>query len=126
VLADPSISVHLADWPREGDHGLVAEEATAPPIGAAWWRRFTAERRGHGFVSETIPELTIAVRAGECGRGIGSSLLNALLDEARARDLPALASACPSGTRRDGWYERAGFACVERVGESWTMVYGLG
>ena len=55
----------------------------------------------------TIPELTIAVRPGERGRGIGSALLTALLDEARARELPALSLSVSERNPALRLYERA-------------------
>jgi ribosomal protein S18 acetylase RimI-like enzyme len=125
VLAHPGIVVYLEAWPRDGDYGLVAEEPAAPPLGAAWWRHFKAEHHGYGFVSETIPELCLAVRLEARGRGIGSALLAALLDEAHARELPALSLSVSERNPALRLYERAGFACVGRVGDSWTMVCAL-
>ena len=60
VLAEPAFARYVADWPRDGDLGLIAEEGTIP-VGAVWWRTFTQRDPGYGFVDEYTPELSIGV-----------------------------------------------------------------
>ena len=60
VLADPRYAMYLAGWPRHGDYGLIADGG---PVGAAWYRTYTEESHGHGFIAEDVPELSIAVIA---------------------------------------------------------------
>jgi ribosomal protein S18 acetylase RimI-like enzyme len=55
------------------------------PVGAAWYRLYSADEPGFGFVDEETPELTIGVVPARRGKGIGSELLDALLERA-ARD----------------------------------------
>lgn len=80
--AEPGVAVYLAGWPRAGDLGVVAvddRDDAGPRLGAAWYRRFTSEAPGYGFVDEATPELTIGCVADARGRGIGRQLLDALL-----------------------------------------------
>ena len=46
---------YVEGFGRAGDCGVVAESAGLP-VGAAWYRRFPADRPGYGYVSEDIPE----------------------------------------------------------------------
>lgn len=62
VLTDPRTAHYVADWPRPGDLGVVAE-ADAVPVGAAWLRFFPASDPGYGFTAPDVPELTIGVTA---------------------------------------------------------------
>ena len=71
VLADPRDSMYLAEWPRPGDDGLIAEQDA--PVGAAWHRMYTEASHGYGFVAGDIPELAIAVFAVVSARGDWSS-----------------------------------------------------
>jgi [ribosomal protein S18]-alanine N-acetyltransferase len=76
VLAHPKVVIFHRDWGRDGDIALVAEDETEP-LGLVWWRLFTEEEHGEGYVDEATPELAIAVRDGYRGRGIGRNLMDA-------------------------------------------------
>src|SRR5947209_6840642 len=88
VLADPRYAMYLAEWPRQGDYGLVAEQRG--PVGAAWYRTFTEASHGHGFVAEDVPELAIAVIASRRHEGIGRRLLVDLIGTSVAQGYKAL------------------------------------
>jgi ribosomal protein S18 acetylase RimI-like enzyme len=61
---------------------LIAEEK-GERLGAAWYRFFSADRPGYGFIREDIPELTIAVAPEHRGKHAGKRLLQALTEQAR-------------------------------------------
>ena len=89
VLRDERLARYIVGWQRPGDGGVVAE-ADGQPVGAAWYRRFSRNEAGYGFISDDIPEVSIAVVPGMRGRGIGRTLLLRLIEQARAEGLPAL------------------------------------
>ena len=120
VLADPRYVLYLAGWPRHGDYGLVAEHDG--PVGAAWYRTFTAASHGYGFVAEDVPELAIAVVASRRHEGIGRRLLVDLIDASVAEGYPALSLSVNDGNPARGLYESVGFVAFEKHGSSWTMV----
>jgi ribosomal protein S18 acetylase RimI-like enzyme len=124
ILADPGLAHYVTGWPRPGDFGVVAMAGVAP-IGAAWCRTFTSEDPGYGFVSEDVPEVSMGVASNRRGQGIGSTLLTALIAQARARDLRALSLSVEDGNRARALYARAGFAVVGRNGSSDVMLLHL-
>jgi ribosomal protein S18 acetylase RimI-like enzyme len=89
VLAHPQVVVFHRDWGRAGDTALVAEE-DGEAIGLVWWRFFTDEEHGEGYVDDSTPELAIAVREGHRGRGVGRKLMLAAHERARQDGLPRL------------------------------------
>jgi ribosomal protein S18 acetylase RimI-like enzyme len=119
VLADPRYAMYLAGWPRQGDYGLVAEEDE--PLGAAWYRTYTEASHGYGFISEDVPELSIAVIASRRHEGIGRQLLIDLIEASVAQGYAALSLSVNDGNPARGLYESVGFVYVERHG-SWTMI----
>lgn len=89
VLAHPQVSVFHEGWGRPGDTALVAE-LDGRPVGLVWYRLFTDETHGEGFVDEGTPELAIAVVEEHRGHGIGRRLLLAAHERARADGLARL------------------------------------
>ncbi len=121
VLTDPRYAMYLAGWPRQGDHGLVAEQDG--PVGAAWYRTFTEARHGYGFVAEDVPELAIAVITSRRHEGIGRRLLVDLIEASQAQGYAALSLSVNDGNPARGLYESVGFQPVEKAhGSSLTMI----
>ena len=122
LLADPAVSLYIEGWGRQGDVGVIAEDESYSPLGAAWYRVFSQEEHGYGFVRPDMPEMTIGVSPTERGQGIGTALLGALAEQARREGLPGLSLSVEDDNRAASLYERAGFVRHRRVGNAWTMV----
>lgn len=122
-MRDPALGHYVSGWHSDRDAGFIAEGKQ--PLGAAWWKFFTADDPGYGFVSDTTPEVSIGVRAGSRGEGLGTLLLEALIVEARQRGLPALSLSVEPENPAARLYERLGFITVERRGGAVTMVLTL-
>jgi GNAT superfamily N-acetyltransferase len=112
VLAHPQVVVFHEAWGREGDAGFVAEE-DGDTVGAAWWRFFTAEAHGEGFVDEATPELAIAVADGHRGRGIGRALMEALHEHGRSAGVPRVSLSVEPENPAKRLYVRLGYADFE-------------
>jgi ribosomal protein S18 acetylase RimI-like enzyme len=124
MLAEPGLAIYVAGWGRPGDAGVVAER-NGQRVGAAWYRRFSDTAHGYGFLDAAIPELAIAVDPSWRGRGVGSSLLDALVAQARADGHTALSLSVEVDNPARRLYERAGFTRVGQVGNAWTMRIGI-
>jgi ribosomal protein S18 acetylase RimI-like enzyme len=108
------VALYVKAWGRPGDTAVIAIDSGFP-VGAAWYRLFPRDRPGYGFVDERTPELAIAVVPNARGKGVGSALLGALLDRARAEGYGAISlSVDRNNAGAIELYERHGF---ERVGE---------
>lgn len=113
-------SRYVRGWGRSGDTAVIAlEDGFA--VGAAWYRLFSPQEPGYGFVDEHTPELAIAVVPSKRGRGIGERLLTALVERARAAGYDALSLSVEPGNPARKLYERHGFEVVEEGTEAWTM-----
>ena len=119
------VQLYVKAWGRPGDTAVIAIE-DGFPVGAGWYRLFTRERPGFGFVDEATPELAIAVVPSRRGRGIGGALLTALVDRARAEGHPGL-SLCVDRLNEGAItvYRRHGFEPVSEQGSSLTMRVAL-
>jgi ribosomal protein S18 acetylase RimI-like enzyme len=123
---DSFAATYVKSWGRHGDAGFVAEDEEGRPIGAAWYRFFSDDRHGYGYISPEIPELSIAVDPGHRGLGIGTALLEALRDRARSAGVSALSLSVEEDNPALRLYERLGFERLRLDGGAWTMRLLLG
>jgi ribosomal protein S18 acetylase RimI-like enzyme len=106
----------------------VIAELDGEPVGAAWYRVFSEDEPGFGFVDEKTPEIGIAVVPLHRRRGIGETLLRALMVQARDDGFQSLSLSVAAHNRSRMMYARVGFQKVreERDGDSWVMRIDLG
>jgi GNAT superfamily N-acetyltransferase len=122
TLRRPGLRRYVDGWPRENDVGVVVEDEQGRRLGAAWYRFFSSDDPGYGFVSEDIPEASIAMVPDSRGRGLGDLLLAELEHEARRRGVRALSLSVEPANRAVNLYRRRGYREVGRSGGSHTMV----
>jgi GNAT superfamily N-acetyltransferase len=119
VMADPDLARYVIGWPRVGDVGVVACDDDQP-VGAAWWRYFTDDDRGYGFVASDVPEVSIGVVDHARGRGIGGALMARLIEEARARSVTRLGLSVEVDNPARRLYERLGFRRFDEANRAMT------
>ena len=108
-LAQPELRRYIEGWGRKGDVAIVALDRLDEPVGAAWFRLFSSDQPGYGFVGPEIPELSIAVYP-ECrGQRVGSLLLSTLVSRARAEGHEALSLSVARENPAARLYARTGF-----------------
>ena len=117
---DLPVSRYVDGWGRRGDRALIALQ-DFQRVGAAWYRLFSPEQPGYGFVDEETPELSIAVVPARRGRGLGRELLERLLEEARNDGFPALSLSVERDNPAVALYERHGFETVRENGDTAIM-----
>jgi len=117
---DISIYHYVDAWGRPGDAAFIAAES-GHPIGAAWYRLFTSARPGFGFVDEETPEMTVVVIPARQGQGIGSELVDAVLDRAEEEGFPAVSVSVQRGHADEPLLREAGFEQVGERGDTLTL-----
>ena len=121
IAEDSFAAVYVKNWGRQGDAGFVAEDEEGRPIGAAWYRFFTADDHAYGYLTPEIPELSVGVDPACRGLGIGTALLEALRDRARSEGVSALSLSVEEDNPALRLYERLGFERLRLDGAAWTM-----
>lgn len=89
-------------------------------------RYFSENNKAYGYVSNDIPEMSMALLTDYRGKGIGTSLLEALTNETRKLGIKKISlSVDPNNTAAVKLYQRYGFKEVGIEGTSITMVADL-
>lgn len=107
VRSNPDLIRYVAGWARPGDFGYGAF-CDEDCIGAAWCRLWREDNHGFGFVSESIPELAIAVVSDWRAHGLGTRLIEAVLLEGREL-YPGISLNVRDNSPAVRLYERLGF-----------------
>lgn len=97
--------------PSRGDFGCVAVRVGVP-VGVGWALFLPADDPGYGFVDESIPEISLWVRADARGSGVGRTLLRRLQHEAVLRRIPRLSLSVEEGNHAARLYAAEGFVPV--------------
>ncbi|MBM7554282.1 GNAT family N-acetyltransferase [Thalassobacillus pellis] len=122
LLNEPAIKKYNEEWGRKTDRAYLAVDSDGNMLGASWYRLFEENNKGYGFVDSHTPELGIAVRQAARGKGVASSLMAKLIDQARQDGYSALSlSVDPDNTAAIQLYTKFGFVKVGISGTSWTM-----
>lgn len=123
ILEEPEIARYLLDWGRQYDCGWIAEDIDSQqPLGAAWLRVWPDEDdSGYGYYALNYPELTIALLPEARGQGIGTALMERLIEDAqKIHPGVSLSVSCNNPARK--LYERFGFETVSEDEHSALMV----
>ena len=99
------------------DHCLVAE--VDGKIAGAVWVRIMDD---YGHVDDQTPSLAISLYPEYRGQGIGTQLLNQMLDMLRQKGYPQVSLSVQKENYALRMYQKAGFETVEERGEEMLMV----
>jgi GNAT superfamily N-acetyltransferase len=124
TVEDASLWRYVSGWGRKGDAAVLGLE-NGFPIGAAWYRIFPRDEPGFGFVDEQTPEMAIAVVPSRRGRGIGSELVDSLIELAKEQGYGGLSLSVADESPAMHVFSKQGFEKVEQTDGSWTMRLNL-
>ena len=120
TVEESSLWRYVSGWGRRGDAAVIALEGGFA-VGAAWYRLFSRGEPGFGFMDEETPEVAVAVVPSRRGRGIGSELLDSLVELAREQGYEGLSLTVATDSPAMHVFEKHDFERVEQTDGSWTM-----
>lgn len=121
IIEQDDLQVYVRGFGEEPhDHCLVAE--VDGKIAGAVWVRIMDD---YGHVDDQTPSLAISLYPEYRGQGIGTQLLNQMLDMLRRKGYPQVSLSVQKENYALRMYQKAGFKIVEDRGEEVLMVARL-
>ena len=115
----PELQVYIRDFGAQPhDHCLVAE-AEGVVVGAVWVR----DMPDYGHVADGVPSFAISLRPEYRGRGIGTSLMKAMLDLLRQKGYKKASLSVQKANYAARMYTKLGFRTIGENDEEYIMVY---
>jgi GNAT superfamily N-acetyltransferase len=125
IIGRPELARYVKGWGRIDDYGVAGiDPGKDIPVGAAWLRLMAGTERGYGYIDDQTPELSIAVLPEYRGQGLGTQMLERLLQDAQTKHSAVSLSVSTDNPARR-LYERLGFEVVSSDGTSLTMKIDL-
>jgi len=122
ILEEVKLKKYYSDFGNINDLGYIAiDKDTKKAVGAIWLRLFKKENKGWGYISEDIPELSMAVDTIYRGKGIGKLLLNHILENS-IKIYPNISLSVDLENYAKKIYEEFGFKESYIEGTSMTML----
>ena len=121
IIQLPELQVYIKDFGSGEADICMAAERGGKIVGAAWSRLMD----DYGHIENGVPSLAIAVYVEYRGQGVGTDLMNALLDELRARGYAKVSLSVQKANRAAGLYRRLGFVTVDETDEEYLMIKDL-
>ncbi len=121
-LTAPGIMNALVNWgERVGDVAVVAC-VDSHLAGAAWYRLYTEDSSIRGYIDDTIPALVMAVHRDYRRQGIGTQLIEWLIDHASAHHIQQISLMVSKDNHAIHLYRTCGFLDYADTGDSLLMV----
>ena len=124
VLDLPEIYRYIKNFGRARDICLVAE-LEGELVGAIWVRLFSKDEPGYGFFDEKTPELTMAVKAENRSQGIGTLLMEKILQRLKVDGYKQISLSVDKQNYAYDFYLKCGFEVVDSTEDSYKMVKRL-
>ncbi|KAB8135806.1 GNAT family N-acetyltransferase [Gracilibacillus oryzae] len=126
LLSSHHIKKYYQNWGRHGDKALIAENSEGQRAGAVWYRLFDSGNKGYGYVDSQTPELGIAVTREVRGRGLGTLLMESMIEHARKEGFKSISlSVDQENNCAIHVYKKLGFEDYGFDGTSKTMILKL-
>ncbi|MCP4377567.1 MAG: GNAT family N-acetyltransferase [bacterium] len=121
-LTAPGVRNALVNWGEwEGDSAVVAR-VDAHLAGAAWYRFYTEDNAIRGYIEDAIPALVIAVHRDYRRQGIGTQLIEWLIDHASTHNIHQMSLMVSKDNHAIHLYRQCGFLDYADRGDSLLML----
>ena len=115
----PELQVYIRDFGAQPHDYCLVAEYDGEVIGAVWVR----DMPDYGHVADGVPSFAISLRPEYRGRGIGTKLMQAMLDLLRQKGYEKASLSVQKANYAARMYTKLGFRTIGENEEEYIMVY---
>lgn len=125
VIYLPQVKIYWDNWGKgKNDHCLIAS-INGKIGGAVWIRAFCEEIKGCGYIDPTTPEIAIALFEEYRNRGIGTRLMEEMINFMETNHFKQVSLSVSKGNPAINLYLRLGFRVVDENADDYIMLLKL-
>lgn len=121
VIQEPSIWVYIDRFGTKKEDFCLAAEADGHIVGAVWVRCIHA----FGYADASTPELSMSVYPQYRKKGIGTRLLQAMIEALKEKGYEKVSLSVQKGNYAAAMYQNAGFEIADENDQDYIMVYRM-
>ena len=121
IIYKPELKIYYENFgTAKADHCIVAEDS-GRVVGAVWFRIMD----DYGHVDDCTPSIAISLKPEYRGRGIGTSMMRAMLKKLRVRGYDRVSLAVQKANYAVRMYKDLGFRTVRENDQEYIMICDL-
>ena len=121
IIKQPDLQVYIKDFGKEKDDICFVAEVEGKVVGAVWVR----DMEDYGHIAEGIPSFAISLSKEYRNFGIGTKLMETMLDELRRKGYEKTSLAVQKANYAVKMYKKVGFEIFDENEEEYIMVCTL-
>ena len=121
IINQPDLQVYIKDFGTQKDDICFVAEADKKVVGAVWVR----DMNDYGHIEEGVPSFAISLYKEYRNLGIGTRLMETMLDELKSRGYKKTSLAVQKANYAARMYTKVGFVVVDENDEEYIMVCEL-
>jgi ribosomal protein S18 acetylase RimI-like enzyme len=122
VIKDPAVNVYIDNFGEQKDDYCLVAEYDGELVGAVWIRILAGEIKGYGNIDEKTPEFATAVFENFQKQGIGTILMNAMLEYMRKKGYAQTSLSVIKENYAVKLYKNAGFEIIDENEHDYLML----
>jgi ribosomal protein S18 acetylase RimI-like enzyme len=125
TIKAPTISVYIDHFGTQKDDYCLVAELAGKLIGAVWVRILAGEIKGYGNMDDRTPEFAISLFENYRNLGIGTRLMNAMIDYLRKNQYTQTSLSVNKANYALKLYKNVGFEIVQENEHDYLMLLKL-
>lgn len=122
IIENPDLQVYIKDFGTKKDDYCFCAEVENKVVGAVWVRSIN----GYGSVDNDTVEFAISVFEEYQKMGIGTALMNKMLEHLNKLNYPKVSLAVQKENYAVRMYQKVGFEIVDENEQEYIMIHKLG